>query len=164
VAAFYQELRAPLGASLRRWKFPAEEIEDIVQDTFLRLLSHGPEDLRAESARFWLFRVAHNLAIDRHRSGWRSFLESQINFESLLSALPSPHSNPERIYLAQEQLQLARGNIARLTPRQQHAIYLRIMGFSYQAIAHLLKGSTNSVAELIRRGLKRLGTNGNANA
>jgi len=160
MAALYLELRAPLSASLRRWKLPEEEVEDIVHDTFVRLLSHGPEDLEAENARYWLFRVAHNLAIDRKRSGWRNVLDSQVNFDVLLSARPSPHSNPEKIYLDQEQRKAVQNSLAKLTQRQQEAIYLRIIGFSYKAIAHQLKGSTNSVGELIRRGLKRLGEMG----
>jgi RNA polymerase sigma-70 factor, ECF subfamily len=158
MAALYLELRAPMTASLRRWKLPAEEVEDIVQDAFVRLLSQAREDLNAENARYWLFRVAHNLAIDRQRSGWRNLLDSGANFNVLLSVRSSPHSNPEKIYLAQEQRITMQHNLAKLTPRQQHAIYLRIIGFSYKAIAGQLKGSsTKSVAELIRRGLKRLG-------
>jgi RNA polymerase sigma-70 factor (ECF subfamily) len=156
VAAFYLELRAPLSASLRRWKLSPEELEDIVQETFVRLLVSGPDDLDAENTRYWLFRVAHNLAIDLLRSGWRNLTDSQANSDLLLSAHPSPHSNPERIYLDHEQWELVRDNLAKLTLRQQHAIYLRITGFSYKAIAHQLKGTTNSVGELIRRGLKRL--------
>ena len=135
-------------------------MEDIVQDTFLRLLSHGPDDLKAENARYWLFRVAHNLAIDRQRSGWRNLLDSQTNFDVLLSARSSPHFDPEKIYLDLEQRRVVQNSLAKLTPRQQHAIYLRIIGFSYKAIAHQLKGTTNSVGELIRRGLKRLGDMG----
>lgn len=164
VAAFYLELRAPLSASLRRWKLPAEEVEDIVQETFVRLLVSGPEDLKAGNTRYWLFRVAHNLAIDLRRSAWRNLLDSQAKVDVLLLAHPHPHSNPEKIYLAQEQWQMVRDNLAKLTPRQQHAICLRIIGFSYKAIAHQLKGTTNGVGELIRRGLKRLGANGNSNA
>jgi RNA polymerase sigma-70 factor, ECF subfamily len=153
----YLELRAPLSASLRRWKLSAEEVEDIVQDAFLRLLSHGPADLKAENARYWLFRVAHNLAIDHQRSGWRNLLDAQVNFDLLLSARPSPHSNPEKAYLDHELRRAVQNNLAKLTPRQQHAIYLRIVGFSYKAIADQLKGTSSSVGELIRRGLKRLG-------
>jgi len=163
VAAFYLELRAPLCASLRRWKFPAEEVEDIVQDTFLRLLSHGPDELKAENTRYWLFRVAHNLAIDRQRSGWRNLQDSQANFDVFLSAHPSPHFDPEKIFLDREERKAVQTSLAKLTPRQQQAIYLRIIGFSYKAIADQLKGTTNSVGELIRRGLKRLGDMG-ANA
>src|ERR1700677_4809012 len=145
VAALYIELRAPLSASLRRWKLPAEEMEDIVQDAFVRLLSHGPEDLKAENARYWLFRVAHNLAIDRHRSGWRSLVDSRADFDLLVSVHPSPNSNPEKIYLHSEQWRVVQHNLAKLTPRQRHAIHLRITGFTYEAIAQQLKGTTSSV-------------------
>lgn len=157
MAAFYVELRSPLCASLRRWKLPPEEIEDLVQETFVRLLSHGPSDLKAENTRYWLFRVAHNLAIDRHRSGWSNLLDSQTNFEMLLLARPSPDFNPEKIYLDGEQWRLLQDNLAKLTPRQRHAIHLRITGLSHKAIANRLKATTTGVAELIRRGLKRLG-------
>ena len=163
VAAFYRELRAPLSASLRRWKLADQEVEDIVQETFVRLWVSGPKDLDVENARYWLFRVAHNLAIDLRRSGWRNLLDSQANFDVLLSAHPGPHSNPEKIYLAQEEWRRVRDNLAKLTQRQQHAIYLRITGLSYKAIAHQLRGTSNSVSELVRRGLKRLGANENSN-
>jgi RNA polymerase sigma factor (sigma-70 family) len=159
IADYYVELRSSLRSSLRRWKLPDEEVEDLVQETFVRLLSHGPEDLNAETARYWLFRVAHNLAIDRRRSGWRNLLDSQTNFDVFLSARPSPNFDPEKIYLQREQWRIVQENLAKLTPRQRHAIRLRITGYSYKAIAVQLQGTTNSVAELIRRGLKRLGEN-----
>jgi len=161
IAAFYQELRSPLSASLRRWRLPAEEVEDLVQETFVRLMSHGPEDLDAESARYWLFRVAHNLAIDRQRSGWSNLIDARANVDVLLSARPSLGSNLERILLNGEQVRMVQDNLAKLTPRQRHAIYLRISGLSYKAIANELRGTTSSVGELIRRGLRRLGENGN---
>ena len=160
VAAFYVELRSPLCASLRRWKLPTEEAEDIVQETFVRLLSHAPGDLKAENARYWLFRVAHNLAIDRLRSGWRNLLDAQADMDMLLAARASPSFDPEKIFLDGELLRVVQDNLAKLTPRQQHAIHLRSTGLSHKAIAHQLKGTTNSVAELIRRGLKRLGDKG----
>jgi len=164
MVALYLELRAPLSASLRRWKLPAEDVEDIVHDTFLRLLSHGPPDLKAENARYWLFRVARNLAIDRQRSGWWNSLDAEANFDLLLSAHPSPHSNPEKIYLDHELRRAVQNNLAKLTPRQQHAISLRIVGFSFKAIAVQLKGTTNCVGELIRRALKRLGEIGDGSS
>jgi RNA polymerase sigma factor (sigma-70 family) len=142
---------------LRRWKLPPEEVEDLVQETFVRLLSHGPADLKAENTRYWLFRVAHNLAIDRQRSGWSNLLDSRANFDMLLSDHPSPDFDPEKIYLDGEQWRVVQDNLAKLTPRQRHAIHLRITGLSHKAIANQLNATTNGVAELIRRGLKRLG-------
>jgi len=160
IAAFYLELRSPLRASLRRWKLSTEEEEDLVQEAFVRLLSHGPEDLKAENARYWLFRVVQNLAIDRRRSGWRNLLDSQANFDVLASVRSSPNLDPEKVYLDGEQWRVMQDNLAKLTPRQRDAIHLRIAGLSHKAIARQLKSTTNGVAELIRRGLKRLEENG----
>jgi RNA polymerase sigma-70 factor, ECF subfamily len=154
------ELRSPLCASLRRWRLPVGEAEDIVQEAFVRLLSHGPEDLNPERVRYWLFRVVHNLAIDRQRSEWRNLMDSQANFDVLISTTPSPNLDPEKIYLRSEQWRMVQDNLAKLTPRQQDAMRLRAIGLSYKAIADQLKGTTSSVAELIRRGVKRLGEKG----
>lgn len=151
------ELRTPLSASLRRWKLQAEEIEDIVQETFVRLLSRWPDHLGVEEARFWLFRVAHNLAIDCMRAGWRNRLDAQLELDDVLSSHASPHCDPEETYLEREQWRLMQGNLAKLTRRQQDAIYMRISGSSYKTIARQLNGTTNGVGELIRRALKRLG-------
>ena len=156
IAAFYIELRPSLCASLRR-KLPLEDVEDVVQEAFVRLLSHGPENLNSDNLRYWLFRVAHNLAIDQQRSGWKYLLDSQADFDLLLSAAPSADYNPEKIYSDSEQWQAVQDNLAKLTPRQRLAIHLRITGLSYKAIAQRLKSTTRSIAELVRRGLKRLG-------
>ena len=156
IAAFYIELRPSLCASLRR-KLPQEDIEDVVQEAFVRLLSQGPENLNSDNLRYWLFRVAHNLAIDQQRSGWRYLLDSKVDFDLLLSEAPSADFNPEKIYSDSEQWQAVQDNLAKLTPRQRLAIHLRITGFSYKAIAQRLKSTTHSIAELVRRGLKRLG-------
>jgi RNA polymerase sigma-70 factor (ECF subfamily) len=44
--------------------------EDIVQETLLRAWRHAGE-ITVETARPWLFRVARNVAIDRHRAALR---------------------------------------------------------------------------------------------
>lgn len=162
IGDFYIELRSPLSASLRRWNLPAEEVEDVVQEAFVRLLSHGPDHLSVQDARFWLFRVAHNIAIDRSRSGWKNRMDAQTDFEVLLAGHPSPHFDPEEEYLRREQWRLVHNSLTKLTRRQQHAIYMRIFGLSYKAIARELKGTPSGVGELIRRALKRLADGGNS--
>ena len=48
-----------------------EDAEDIVQETFLRLVRKSPEFRDAEHCRAWLLRVAANCAGDLLRSSWR---------------------------------------------------------------------------------------------
>ena len=48
-----------------------DEAEDVVYDAVLRLLERGHDDVKPESARLYLFRVVHNLCLDRARSDRR---------------------------------------------------------------------------------------------
>ena len=48
-----------------------EDAEDIVQETFLRLVRAEPELLDSAHQRAWLLRVAANCVTDLRRSAWK---------------------------------------------------------------------------------------------
>lgn len=50
-----------------------EDAEDLVQETFLRALERGSSFRGEASLGTWLFRILHNLAVDRARRGGREF-------------------------------------------------------------------------------------------
>ena len=52
--------------ALRVLRSPAEA-EDVTQEVFLRLYGEMRADRKVENPKAWLFRAAHNLAIDRVR-------------------------------------------------------------------------------------------------
>lgn len=43
------------------------EAEDLVYDAVLRFLEKAPEDIKPESVRLYLFRIVHNLCLDKTR-------------------------------------------------------------------------------------------------
>jgi RNA polymerase sigma-70 factor (ECF subfamily) len=45
----------------------ADEAEDVVQETFLRVLRHHSRLVELQDARKWLIRITWNLALDRRR-------------------------------------------------------------------------------------------------
>lgn len=156
VALIYESLRPSLYASLRQHRLATEDIEDIIQEAFLRLIDRFPDNLLADNAQSWLFRVAYNLAIDFRRSGWKSASDAQTDFEVVISRVPDDRLNPEQIYLFAERRQRLQKHLEILSPRQRQAISLRITGLSCMEIAELLNSTPHSVEELIRRGAKRL--------
>ncbi len=97
----YHAHRSSLVASLRGRRLPVEDIEDIVQEAFLRLLFRAPSDLKADGVRFWLLRVARNIAVDFRRSGWKT-IASEMPVELAASEIPSKEFNPEEVYLRSE--------------------------------------------------------------
>lgn len=44
------------------------EAEDLVYDAVLRFLEKAPEDIKSESVRLYLFRIVHNLCLDKART------------------------------------------------------------------------------------------------
>jgi RNA polymerase sigma factor (sigma-70 family) len=156
IAELYDEVYRSLHASLRRQGLSAEDIEDIIQEAFLRLLCCAPDGLPDDAMRYWLFRVAHNLAVDTQRAGWKYTMDPDTTFDAMMAVSPGDDFNPEQQVLHAEKWQSVENALTTLTPRQQHAIHLRIAGMSHKDIALHLKSNTQSVAELIRRGLERL--------
>jgi RNA polymerase sigma-70 factor (ECF subfamily) len=156
IAVFYESVRPALYASLRQHKLATEDIEDVVQEAFLRLMVRFPENLLADNVRSWLFRVTYNLAIDILRSRWKSVSDMQANFDSVMSLVPDDRLNPEERYLFAERRRRLQEELAILSPRQRQAISLWITGLTCMEIAAHLKSTTHGVEELIRRGFKRL--------
>ena len=98
--AIFLDLRTPVFTVLLRLVRDREQAEDLTQEVFLRLWQSppGPE---VRSPRAWLFRVAHNLALDAlRRPGTadlpehlpeRDFAEgvhTRLDVEAALSSLP----------------------------------------------------------------------------
>ena len=152
----YLVLRPSLVANLRQKGLSVEDLEDVIQEAFLRLIHRAPKDLQPDSVRYWLLRVAYNLVIDLRRSEQNCFLDTRVVFDHVISAIPSKAFNPEELYLYSEKWQSHEFEISPLTPRQRQAMHLRISGLSHKDIAAHLKTTIHNVEELIRRGLKRL--------
>lgn len=160
IAVCYEELRPSLCAFLRRRNLAAEDIEDVVQEAFLRLLSRSPKDLEATNVRFWLFRVAHNLMMDVHRAAGKRGLGLELALEVTELAASGTDPDPEGRILSAERWRQFDDELAVLTPRQRSAIYFRICGASSKEMAALLNTTPHNADELIRRGINRLGRGG----
>src|SRR5579863_2813281 len=79
--ALFRDLREPLGRYLASMGARQPEIEEIVQEAFLRLhkqLSTAPgrSDAPPQNLQGWVFRVAQNLLRDRRRGWHRRNVES----------------------------------------------------------------------------------------
>ena len=134
-------------------------VDDLVQETWLRVLERGGSyDGRC---RFepWLFAIARNLAIDQMRRRQVFSLDSNDNAEdgneplSPAASGPSPFEQAARTKDAQR---LAH-SLARLQPIYREALVLRFQeDLSLQEIATVVGASVSTVASRIYRGLATL--------
>jgi RNA polymerase sigma-70 factor (ECF subfamily) len=126
--------------------------EDLTGDVFLRLLqalntNRAPRD----KLQGWLFRVAHNLAMDWFRNGGKS---ATVTLEEELAGEASPPSRLVERWEMEERLRFA---VRQLTRDQQQVVLLRFgEGLTAARVGELLGKSEGAVKILQHRAVKRL--------
>src|SRR3974390_3719451 len=97
----FQELRQPLLRYLAGLGLSPDEAQDVVQDAFLSLHNHLSAGGSQANIRSWLFRVAHNRALNSRMSYSRRMGEPLDPVFDTASA----DVTPEQPVLAREKLQ-----------------------------------------------------------
>ena len=147
---------APLKAYLRG-AFPSvRDVDDVVQESYLRLLR-----TRAERplgvARAYLFRIARHLAVDLLRRETASPVRAALASEDLATVVDSSRGVAESVCAAEE-IALLGAAIAELPDRCRDVFVLRkLHGLSQKEIAARLGLSEQTVQVQVSRGVKRCG-------
>lgn len=154
VGEVFEVLRDPVRRYLLMLLSNRELAEDLTQEAFFRLFQEISAGRRVDNIRPWLFRVAHNLAMDQQRS-------PGCAAESL-SALPEPcdtgpgAAGAERRLLDAERRQRLRKALARLSPQERHCLELRAEGLRYREIAEALGVALPTVQTVLGRAIEKL--------
>jgi len=154
LSALFGELRIPLFRYVLVMLRNAAEAEDVTQECFLRLFVALRSGQRIDPVKPWLFRVGHNLAIDRRRQ-YDSRLEDSLDGDAQYVA-DGRYPSSEEAVLHQERVSAMRSALDRLSSQQRQCLHLRTEGFRYREIAEILGVSESTVCENLRRGLSRL--------
>jgi len=153
LAEIYDHLSPELYRYAYRLLGEAQAAEDIISETFLRFLraieaGGGPRD----NLRAYLYRIAHNLAMDVYRRNPGELDDAQIEH---LSAPAS--EDPERLAEKRISQDLARRMIWRLTPDQRQVLLLKyLQGLSNDEVAAALDKPVGAVKSLQHRGLSAM--------
>jgi len=147
--ALYQEQGPYILRYLRAWSRNAMEAEDLHAETFCRAW-HGWERFRGDDdeLRSWLFRIARNLVIDRHRRQrgvW--FVPIEGNHVS--------KSSDEVATTATDRV-LLRALVGQMSGSEQELVALRVAGLSHAEIAKLQGRTEHAVKVAWHRTLQRL--------
>lgn len=128
--------------------------EDVVQEAFLRFVSTASEaDFKSVAHPVaYLYRIVHNLAMDRGRHNALAKL-SDVGSEEL-AALPAPAASPEQQAIDRDQLRVVAEALAELPERTQTAFRMhRLGGMSLQQVAVELGISVTLVHQLVHKAL-----------
>lgn len=142
------------GALRQAWRMLGDqsEAEDVAQEAMLRLWRQA-SDWRAGEARIstWLYRVVHNLCIDRMRKR-----RPQVPVEDAPEPVDPDPSVLERMAASERSKAVAEA-IAELPERQRQALVLRhFEGMSNPDIGEALECSVEAVESLLARARRQL--------
>lgn len=137
----------------------ASDVEDVVQEVFIRAF-RGLHSFRGDSAFYtWLYRIATNAALTFLR---RAPFEEQMDDsdeEGSNSFEPgvSDHETPERILMASQIADAVRQGLARMQPELVDALTLfEVEGKSYSDIAQMFDVPVGTVRSRIFRAREAL--------
>src|ERR1700687_1979057 len=152
LSGLFEELRVPLFRYLIVILGGTWEAEDVTQECFLRLFLELRSGKQIGNIRSWLFRVGHNLAIDRWRESPPEYGLDAAAFNVADDRQPAS----DEALIRREQHSVMQAAIGRLSRQQRLCLHLRTESFRYREIAEILGVSESTVCENIRRGLSRL--------
>ncbi len=126
------------------------EAEEVCQESFLRLWKQASSYVARAKPSTWLYRIAHNLAIDRLRR--RREGQHPMGIEEL------PDSGRPSLHLHQKQVaQAVERALGELPPRQRAAISLvHYQGMSSAEAAQVLGIRLRALESLLARGRQKL--------
>lgn len=127
--------------------------EDVVQETFIRLMERKPTDT---AIRGWLFQVATNLSRDAHRRDVRhARLLAEAPHDATQGDAPAETSAAA---LAEDARLVATSALRALPERDRTVLLMREEGFSHAEIARAVGTTEKSVGTFIARAMTRLAT------
>lgn len=136
------------------------EAEDVVQETFLRVLQHRETLDSIRDLRVWLIRISWNLALDRKRQPvLHQFPESPISASDadFVARLVAPSVPADQALHHARQLQLVLLHLEKLPRAERHVLLLSaIEELSTAEIAALLGKSESAIRALLFRARTRL--------
>jgi RNA polymerase sigma-70 factor (ECF subfamily) len=156
VAELYDTLRVPVFRYLVSLGVAAGEADEILQETFLRAYRHLQGAKTDPNLRGWVFRVAHNLAVNHHKKQRWSLGLIDVETYSASFPIADPSPNAEEILLRKERLRRIGCALRSLTTQEMQCIQLRAEGFRYREIAEIVGIGISTVADSLRRALTKL--------
>jgi RNA polymerase sigma factor (sigma-70 family) len=128
--------------------------EDIVQDTLARAYYLLPEMDEMPAFRPWLFRIAHNRALD-HLRRYEARMSEPLDAVHDTATDPAP--DPGDAIAHEQAMQAAVSRFVELPPAQRSCVILKdVLGHSLEEIGSLLELSLPAVKAALYRGRVRL--------
>jgi RNA polymerase sigma-70 factor, ECF subfamily len=148
--ALIDRYRRPLAAVLHRALGNSAEVDDVFQETWIRVVRSARRYDPEQRFSTWLFAIAWNLVKDR----WSRRVEHD---DASLASIASNARSPEERAIDNDRAERVRELVARLPERLSQAILLRYFDeLSEREVAERLGVPVGTVKSRLHHGLKQL--------
>jgi RNA polymerase sigma factor (sigma-70 family) len=145
--------RAALQKYLRKFTSGAEDVEDLVQEAYVRVCAL-PAGQEVASPRALLFRIARNLAVDRARQRFTRATDDVADFEPL--NVSSTEAEPDEQVDVSRRFESFCAAVDSLPPLCRRVFVLRkVYQLSHDEIAQVLGLSRSTIEKHVAKGLVR---------
>jgi len=151
-----RRLHAPLARYFGARARPGMDVEDMVQEVFLRL-ARRVGDAPVEAVEGYVFAIAASVLTDTYRRAGRRLPAVHGDADLTNTLALAEDRSPERVLLGQEELAAVERALRELPERTRFAFVLsRYEELSYQEIARRLGVSVSAVEKHMMRALAHL--------
>ena len=156
VTGYFEQWRDPVYRYVVAAFGNSAQAEDVTQEAFLQLYRCLHAGQSIGNARAWVFRVAHNLAVNQIKSQQFITPLDDETWAEIRRLYLDTSPTPEQKLLQREKFDRLRIAVESLTAPERQCLHLRTKGFRYREIATILDTSTTTVAETLYRVIEKL--------
>jgi RNA polymerase sigma factor (sigma-70 family) len=151
VDELYRRYSVELRRYFGRYESRRASAEDLVQETFVRVMRYGASYDPARPFRGWLFAIARNVGLGAGSAA--------ADPEALDDLSIASQDDPVRDHATREAIRALEAGLAALAERDRSVLVLsRVEGRSYREVARMLGVSEGAVKVRVFRALQRLRT------
>ena len=126
--------------------------EDLTEDVFAELIVKKPKFSEKSTFKTWLYAIARHIALD-HLKHYSRF--SDVPADEMHDI--ADYSDPEKLYLKEEQKILVHQSVAKLSPDYRQVIHLVwFEGFTNEEAGNIMRKSKRQIENLLYRAKQAL--------
>lgn len=153
IDALYRKYSRALWKFLARQRLSRDEVADIVQETYCRILQAGNVDA-IRNPKAFLFRVAHNVRLNKHKLR-RSVGQEPLDIDGIDIASDEP--GPYRSFKGEQELAVVRAAFEELAPKCREAFVMnRFENMTFAQIAAELDLSVSMIEKHVSHALSHM--------
>jgi RNA polymerase sigma-70 factor (ECF subfamily) len=150
ILELYDEFRPRLFRYLRSLHLRPDQVDEVIQETFMRLTMQLLKETEIENIQGWIVRVAHNFALTLQKKERRSMVRSEGETFAIENR-PDLALSPEEAYSSKEQFKHMNEVLSRLKPQHRQCFQMRAQGLRYKDIGHALGMSEQRAAFVVKQ-------------